>query len=117
MAKMIGKNFSDRLMEATVAPSKTIAGSSVSYNASGIWSAVDRRGHSALIKCVYVPSGINGVLNLHMADDYDGSNAKAYAAIPVTGPAVVPFIADEIKQSGTTLTLTSVIFGLAGTEV
>jgi hypothetical protein len=63
-----------------------------------------------------MPSGVNGVMNVHFKDDFNSSNTKQYASLPLSASTVVPGLIDEIKQTGTSISLTNVLFGLIGTQ-
>jgi hypothetical protein len=109
------KGYSNQMMELTFAPTKTVKGSAVSYT-SGVWDVVDREGRASVAKGIYVPSGVNGDIEVHFRDDYiDG--AKQYSVLSLTEGSVVPAVFDAIKEDGTTITLTDIIFGLSTNNV
>jgi hypothetical protein len=112
MARIGEKGFEMQWLSKLIGPTKSFLGSAVSYT-SGIWEVVDRAGTSRLAKGIMTTSGADGgILNVHLANDYDSSNNKVYCPIPLGTNDVKAVIFDEVAESGTTISLAEVIIAM-----
>ena len=88
-------------------------GSSISYNASGVWGVVNQKEQATYAKGVMTTSGsAGGVLQVHLIDDYNTSDTKIYCPLPLGANDLKPCVFDEIKESGTTISLDDIIVAL-----
>lgn len=107
------KGFNIRDLSKLIGPTKHYPGSSISYNASGIWTVVDNAGVSRAAKGIMTTSGATGgTLMVHLIHDYDSSNAKVYCPLPLGTNDIKAAIFDEIKQTGTTIDLSEIIVAM-----
>jgi hypothetical protein len=93
-------------------PTGHVAGSAIAYT-GGIYAVADQKGNATVAKGLTVAStGSGGNLVVHLVDDYDASGAKVYCTVELVAGARLGFVFDEIKQAGTTVTLTELTLWL-----
>jgi hypothetical protein len=93
-------------------PTGHVAGSAITYT-SGIYTVSDQKGAATVAKGLSVAStGSGGNLVVHLVDDYDASGAKVYCTVELVAGARLGVIFDEIKETGTTVTLSELTLWL-----
>jgi hypothetical protein len=109
MPKMGEKQFEFEWLSKLLGPTRHIAGSSISYT-GGTWTVVDQSGAIRYAKGVMTTSGATGgELNVHLVNDFNASGTKVYCPLPLGTNDVKAAVFDEIKQAGTTISLSDVI--------
>lgn len=98
----------DPLYAGSLAMQPTAHAQAIAY-ASGIYAVTNQAGVASIAKGLTVKSGsAGGDLVVHLVDDFDVNGANAYTTLTLAAGDRLGFVFDEVKESGTTITLTDV---------